>query len=110
MSWSSHWAIIHFAHSFRIVLQADGQLRTGFDVVVAALLGADEFGFSTAPLIVMGCTMMRKCHLNTCPVGVATQDPVLRAKFAGKPEHVINFFFMLAEDVSLNYPFPYFNN
>lgn len=87
-------------HSFRIVLQADGQLRTGFDVVVAALLGADEFGFSTAPLIVMGCTMMRKCHLNTCPVGVATQDPVLRAKFAGKPEHVVNFFFMLAEDVS----------
>lgn len=84
----------------RVVVQADGQLRTGFDVVVAALLGADEFGFSTAPLIVMGCTMMRKCHLNTCPVGVATQDPVLRAKFAGKPEHVINYFFMLAEDVS----------
>lgn len=107
-------------------MQADGQLRTGFDVVVAALLGADEFGFSTAPLIVMGmdtffvffllqfsnffnsiynrfssgCTMMRKCHLNTCPVGVATQDPVLREKFAGKPEHVINFFFLLAEDVS----------
>ncbi|KAK6621297.1 hypothetical protein RUM43_011603 [Polyplax serrata] len=72
---------------------------TGFDVVVAALLGADEFGFSTAPLIVMGCTMMRKCHLNTCPVGVATQDPILRKKFAGKPEHVINFFFLLAEDI-----------
>lgn len=84
----------------RVVVQADGQLRTGFDVTVAAILGADEFGFSTAPLIVMGCTMMRKCHLNTCPVGVATQDPVLRAKFAGKPEHVINYFFMLAEDVS----------
>ncbi|XP_054735838.1 uncharacterized protein LOC129242928 [Anastrepha obliqua] len=83
----------------RVILQADGQLRTGFDVVVAALLGADEFGFSTAPLIVMGCTMMRKCHLNTCPVGVATQDPVLRRKFTGKPEHVINFFFMLAEDI-----------
>ncbi|XP_004526125.1 glutamate synthase [NADH], amyloplastic isoform X2 [Ceratitis capitata] len=83
----------------RVVLQADGQLRTGFDVVVAALLGADEFGFSTAPLIVMGCTMMRKCHLNTCPVGIATQDPVLRQKFTGKPEHVINFFFMLAEDI-----------
>lgn len=83
----------------RIVLQADGQLRTGFDIVVAALLGADEFGFSTAPLIVMGCTMMRKCHLNTCPVGVATQDPILREKFAGKPEHVINYFFMLAEDI-----------
>ncbi|XP_058126066.1 uncharacterized protein LOC131282547 [Anopheles ziemanni] len=83
----------------RVIVQADGQLRTGFDVVVAALLGADEFGFSTAPLIVMGCTMMRKCHLNTCPVGIATQDPVLRAKFAGKPEHVINYFFMLAEEI-----------
>lgn len=83
----------------RVIVQADGQLRTGFDVVVAAILGADEFGFSTAPLIAMGCTMMRKCHLNTCPVGIATQDPVLRAKFTGKPEHVINFFFMLAEDV-----------
>ncbi|XP_055379019.1 uncharacterized protein LOC129610451 [Condylostylus longicornis] len=83
----------------RVVVQADGQLRTGFDVVVAAILGADEFGFSTAPLIVMGCTMMRKCHLNTCPVGIATQDPVLRKKFAGKPEDVINFFFMLAEDI-----------
>lgn len=75
-------------------------LCEGFDVVVAALLGADEFGFSTAPLIALGCTMMRKCHLNTCPVGIATQDPILRKKFAGKPEHVINFFFMLAEDVS----------
>ncbi|XP_017137128.1 glutamate synthase [NADH], amyloplastic isoform X2 [Drosophila miranda] len=83
----------------RVIVQADGQLRTGFDVVVAALLGADEFGFSTAPLIVMGCTMMRKCHLNTCPVGIATQDPELRKKFTGKPEHVINFFFMLAEDI-----------
>nr|CAD7432673.1 unnamed protein product [Timema monikensis] len=71
----------------RVVVQADGQIRTGFDVVVAALLGADEFGFSTAPLIAMGCTMMRKCHLNTCPVGIATQDPILRKKFAGKPEH-----------------------
>jgi len=75
-------------------------LCSGFDVVVAALLGADEFGFSTAPLIVMGCTMMRKCHLNTCPVGIATQDPVLRKKFEGKPEHVINYLFMLAEEVS----------
>ncbi|KAK5646014.1 hypothetical protein RI129_004478 [Pyrocoelia pectoralis] len=83
----------------RIVLQADGQIRTGFDVVVAALLGADEIGFSTAPLIVMGCTMMRKCHLNTCPVGIATQDDVLRKKFTGQPEHVINYFFMLAEEV-----------
>jgi len=75
-------------------------LCPGFDVVVAALLGADEFGFSTAPLIVLGCTMMRKCHLNTCPVGIATQDPVLRKKFEGKPEHVINYLFMLAEEVS----------
>lgn len=83
----------------RVVVQADGQLRTGFDIMVAALLGADEFGFSTAPLISMGCTMMRKCHLNTCPVGIATQDPVLRKKFEGKPEHVINFFFALAEEV-----------
>ncbi|XP_015429364.1 PREDICTED: putative glutamate synthase [NADPH] isoform X2 [Dufourea novaeangliae] len=83
----------------RVVVQADGQLRTGFDIVVAALLGADEFGFSTAPLISMGCTMMRKCHLNTCPVGIATQDPVLRKKFEGNPEHVINFFFALAEEV-----------
>ncbi|XP_060518739.1 uncharacterized protein LOC132697335 isoform X2 [Cylas formicarius] len=83
----------------RIVLQADGQIRTGFDVVVAAILGADEIGFSTAPLIVMGCTMMRKCHLNTCPVGVATQDPVLRKKFTGQPEHVINYMFMLAEEI-----------
>ncbi|XP_043577717.1 glutamate synthase [NADH] isoform X1 [Bombus pyrosoma] len=83
----------------RVIVQADGQMRTGFDVVVAALLGADEFGFSTAPLISMGCTMMRKCHLNTCPVGVATQDPKLRKKFEGKPEHVINFFFALAEEV-----------
>lgn len=71
----------------------------GFDVVVAALLGADEIGFSTAPLIVMGCTMMRKCHLNTCPVGIATQDPILRKKFTGQPEHVINYMFMLAEEV-----------
>uniref|UniRef100_A0A914H2C3 Glutamate synthase n=1 Tax=Globodera rostochiensis TaxID=31243 RepID=A0A914H2C3_GLORO len=83
----------------RIVLQADGQIRTGRDVMIAALLGADEFGMSTAPLIVLGCTMMRKCHLNTCPVGIATQDPVLRAKFDGKPEHVINYMFMVAEEV-----------
>nr|XP_027206472.1 putative glutamate synthase [NADPH] [Penaeus vannamei] len=83
----------------RVVLQADGQIRCGMDVVIAALLGADEFGFSTAPLIVMGCTMMRKCHLNTCPVGIATQDPVLRKKFEGKPEHVVNYLFLLAEEV-----------
>ncbi|ETN80283.1 hypothetical protein NECAME_02415 [Necator americanus] len=83
----------------RVILQADGQIRTGRDVMIAALLGADEFGMSTAPLIVLGCTMMRKCHLNTCPVGIATQDPVLRAKFQGKPEHVVNFMFMVAEEV-----------
>ena len=83
----------------RIRVQADGQMKTGRDVVIGALLGADEFGFATAPLVVSGCIMMRKCHLNTCPVGVATQDPVLRRKFAGKPEHVVNFFFFIAEEV-----------
>jgi glutamate synthase (NADPH/NADH) large chain len=83
----------------RIVVQADGQMKTGRDVVIGALLGADEFGFATAPLVVEGCIMMRKCHLNTCPVGVATQDPVLRRKFRGKPEHVVNFFFFIAEEV-----------
>ncbi len=83
----------------RVRLQTDGQLRTGRDVVVAALLGADEFGFATAPLIVEGCVMMRKCHLNTCPVGIATQDPALRARFTGQPEHVINYFFFVAEAV-----------
>ena len=83
----------------RIRVQADGQMKTGRDVVIGALLGADEFGFATAPLVVEGCIMMRKCHLNTCPVGVATQDPVLRAKFAGKPEHVVNYFFFVAEEV-----------
>jgi glutamate synthase (NADPH/NADH) large chain len=83
----------------RIAVQVDGGLRTGRDVVIGALLGADEFGFSTAPLIAAGCIMMRKCHLNTCPVGVATQDPVLRKRFTGTPEHVINFFFFIAEEV-----------
>jgi glutamate synthase (NADPH/NADH) large chain len=83
----------------RIAVQVDGGIRTGRDVVVGALLGADEFGFSTAPLIAAGCIMMRKCHLNTCPVGVATQDPVLRKRFVGKPEHVVNFFFFVAEEV-----------
>ncbi|GBG74307.1 hypothetical protein CBR_g18718 [Chara braunii] len=82
----------------RMVLQTDGQLKTGRDVAIAALLGAEEFGFSTAPLMAMGCIMMRKCHKNTCPVGIATQDPVLRAKFKGQPEHVINYFFMVAEE------------
>ena len=83
----------------RIRVQTDGKLQTGRDVAVAALLGAEEFGFSTAPLVAMGCIMMRKCHLNTCPVGIATQDPALRAKFQGQPEHVINFFFFIAEQV-----------
>ncbi|MEY3141359.1 MAG: Ferredoxin-dependent glutamate synthase 1, partial [Pseudomonadota bacterium] len=83
----------------RIRVQADGQMKTGRDVAVGALLGADEFGFATAPLVVEGCIMMRKCHLNTCPVGVATQDPTLRKKFSGKPEHVVNYFFFIAEEV-----------
>ncbi|CAL1241248.1 glutamate synthase large subunit [Candidatus Methylocalor cossyra] len=83
----------------RIAVQADGGMRTGRDVVIAALLGADEMGFATAPLIVTGCIMMRKCHLNTCPVGVATQDPELRKRFTGQPEHVVNYFFFVAEEV-----------
>jgi glutamate synthase (NADPH/NADH) large chain len=82
----------------RVTLQTDGQIKTGRDVVIAALLGAEEIGFATAPLVTLGCIMMRKCHLNTCPVGIATQDPVLRSKFAGKPEHVINYLFMVAEE------------
>jgi glutamate synthase (NADPH/NADH) large chain len=83
----------------RIAVQVDGQIKTGRDVVIGAMLGADEFGFATAPLVVSGCIMMRKCHLNTCPVGVATQDPVLRKKFSGKPEYVVNYFFFVAEEV-----------
>ncbi|MDA8107575.1 MAG: glutamate synthase-related protein [Betaproteobacteria bacterium] len=83
----------------RIAVQVDGQIKTGRDVVIGAMLGADEFGFATAPLVVSGCIMMRKCHLNTCPVGVATQDPVLRRKFSGKPEYVVNYFFFVAEEV-----------
>lgn len=83
----------------RVKLQTDGQLKTGRDVAIACLLGAEEFGFATAPLIAMGCIMMRKCHLNTCPVGIATQDEELRRKFAGEPEHVMNYFFLLAEEV-----------
>jgi glutamate synthase (NADPH/NADH) large chain len=83
----------------RISVQADGGLRTGRDVAIAAVLGADEFGFATAPLIAAGCIMMRKCHLNTCPVGVATQDPLLRKRFTGQPEHVINYFFFVAEEL-----------
>ena len=83
----------------RVRVQVDGQIKTGRDVVIGALLGAEEFGFATAPLVVQGCIMMRKCHLNTCPVGVATQDPVLRQKFTGQPEHVVNYFFFIAEEV-----------
>ncbi len=83
----------------RILVQTDGKLQTGRDVAIAALLGAEEFGFSTAPLVALGCIMMRKCHLNTCPVGIATQDPVLRARFTGTPEHVINYFFFVANQV-----------
>ena len=83
----------------RIVVQVDGQMKTGRDVVIGALLGAEEFGFATAPLVVMGCIMMRVCHLNTCPVGIATQDPELRKKFTGQPEFVENFFRFIAEEV-----------
>lgn len=83
----------------RVVLQTDGQLKTGKDIAIAAFLGAEEFGFATAPLVTLGCIMMRKCHLNTCPVGIATQDEELRKKFKGKPEYVVNYFFMLAEDL-----------
>jgi glutamate synthase (NADPH) large chain len=83
----------------RVIVQVDGQMKTGRDVMIGALLGADEFGFATAPLVVEGCIMMRKCHLNTCPVGVATQDPELRKRFTGQPEHVVNYFFFVAEEV-----------
>uniref|UniRef100_A0A0R3WMW1 Glutamate synthase n=1 Tax=Hydatigena taeniaeformis TaxID=6205 RepID=A0A0R3WMW1_HYDTA len=95
----THQVLVNNHTRSKVVLQADGQIRTARDVVIAAILGADEFAMSTAPLIVLGCTMMRKCHLNTCPVGICTQDPVLRKKFAGLPEHLINYFFLLAEDV-----------
>jgi len=95
----THQTLVFQRLRSRIAVQVDGGLRTGRDVVVGALLGADEFGFATAPLIAAGCIMMRKCHLNTCPVGVATQDPVLRKRFKGQPEHVINYFFFVAEEV-----------
>ena len=81
------------------MLQTDGQIKTGRDVAIAALLGAEEYGFATAPLIALGCIMMRKCHLNTCPVGIATQDPELRKKFNGQPEHVVNYLFMVANEM-----------
>ena len=95
----THQTLVENGLRSRVAVQADGGLRTGRDVVVGALLGADEFGFSTAPLVAAGCIMMRKCHLNTCPVGVATQDPVLRKRFVGTPEHVINYFFFVAEEI-----------
>ena len=95
----THQTLVLNGLSGRIAVQVDGGFRTGRDVVIGAILGADEFGFSTAPLIASGCIMMRKCHLNTCPVGIATQDPKLRKKFNGKPEHVINYFFFVAEEV-----------
>jgi glutamate synthase (NADPH/NADH) large chain len=95
----THQTLVRERLRGRIAVQVDGGIRTGRDVVVGALLGADEFGMATAPLIAAGCIMMRKCHLNTCPVGVATQDPVLRKRFTGKPEHVINYLFFVAEDV-----------
>jgi len=95
----THQTLVRNKLRSRIAVQVDGGIRTGRDVVIGALLGADEFGMATAPLIAAGCIMMRKCHLNTCPVGVATQDPVLRARFTGKPEHVINYLFFVAEEV-----------
>src|SRR5205814_6424479 len=83
----------------RIAVETDGQLKTGRDVVIAALLGAEEFGMATAPLVVLGCIMMRVCHLNTCPVGVATQNPKLREKFSGNPDHVVNFMRFIAQEL-----------
>ncbi len=83
----------------RVILQTDGQIKTGRDVAISCLLGAEEWGFATTPLIAMGCIMMRKCHLNTCPVGIATQDPELRKKFEGQPEHVVNFFYYVTEEL-----------
>src|SRR5690554_6526216 len=95
----THQTLVRNGLRSRIKLECDGQLKTGRDVAIACLLGADEFGFATAPLVAMGCIMMRKCHLNTCPVGVATQDPELRKKFSGQPEHVINFLHFVAEEL-----------
>jgi glutamate synthase (NADPH/NADH) large chain len=95
----SHQTLVRNGLRDRVVIETDGQLKTGHDVAIAALLGADEFGFSTAPLVAQGCIMMRKCHLNTCPVGIATQDPVLRQRFAGQPEYVINYFYFVATEV-----------
>jgi glutamate synthase domain-containing protein 2 len=91
--------LVHNGLRDRIRVQVDGGLRTGRDVLIAALLGGEEFGMATASLVAVGCVMLRKCHLNTCSVGIATQDPKLRERFQGKPEHVVNFFFMVAEDL-----------
>ena len=95
----THQTLVRNGLRSRIRVECDGQLKTGRDVAIAAVLGADEFGFSTAPLVAMGCIMMRKCHLNTCPVGIATQDPELRKKFTGQPEHVVNFFYLVAQEL-----------
>src|SRR5690606_37955052 len=95
----AHQTLVRNDLRSRVVLQADGMLRTGRDIAIAALLGAEEWGVSTAALIVEGCIMMRKCHLNTCPVGIATQDPALRAMFTGDPDHVVNMFNFMAEDL-----------
>ena len=95
----THQTLVRNNLRSRVVLQTDGQIKTGRDVAIACLLGAEEFGFATAPLVTLGCIMMRKCHLNTCPVGIATQDPLLRRKFQGQPEHVINYFFMVAKEL-----------
>src|SRR5690606_6087605 len=92
----THQRLVMNKLRIRIAVETDGQLKTGRDVIVAALLGAEEFGFATAPLVATGCIMMRVCHLNTCPAGIATQDPRLREKFAGKPEHVVNFMRFIA--------------
>jgi len=95
----THQTLVHHGLRTRIIVECDGQMKTGRDVAIAALLGADEFGFATAPLVALGCIMMRKCHLNTCPVGIATQDPDLRKKFAGQPEHVVNYLQFVAEEL-----------
>ncbi len=95
----THQTLVHHGLRSRIIVECDGQMKTGRDVAIAALLGADEFGFATAPLVALGCIMMRKCHLNTCPVGIATQDPELRKKFAGQPEHVVNYLQFVAEEL-----------
>src|SRR5262249_29556986 len=95
----THQVVVLNKRADRVRVQGDGQMKTGRDVVIAALLGGEEYGFSTAPLVVLGCIMMRVCHLNTCPVGIATQDPELRKRFAGQADYVVNFFRFLAQEV-----------